>query len=158
LTAGPSSTAPSVAKRDPWQGQSHERSAALKATWQYWCVQSGETACTTPSSSRKAATLSPSTLTMPPSPGASWSSDGTSGDASRSPKKCAPTLRPSLSRFEAEASGLKRFASNVAAHGFSIPPIASASISAAAAALVKPHFLKPLAVHTWREIGESFPT
>ena len=34
LTAGPCSTVPSTPKREPWQGQSHERSAALNATWQ----------------------------------------------------------------------------------------------------------------------------
>ena len=34
LTAGPWSTVPSGAKREPWQGQSHERSASLKLTWQ----------------------------------------------------------------------------------------------------------------------------
>ena len=74
-------------------------------------------------------------LTMPPSPGASSSSERTSGAESRSPKKCAPTLTVSLSRLGAERERLEAVASNVSAHGFSRPAIASASMSAAAAPL-----------------------
>src|SRR5690606_17869931 len=36
--AGPCSTSPSVLKREPWQGQSQERSAELKCTTQPMCV------------------------------------------------------------------------------------------------------------------------
>ena len=53
---------------------------------------------------------------------------------------------------------MKRFESNVAAHGFSRPAIASASMIAAAAPFVMPHFLKPDAVQTVRATGESLPT
>ena len=63
--------------------------------------------------------------------------------ASRSPKKCAPTLTVSLSSDEAEASGLKRLASNVSSHSGGSPAIAPESMSAAAAPFVMPHFLKP---------------
>ena len=49
-TAGPSSTEPSTAKREPWQGQSQERSAALKRSTQPRWVQPIETACKVPSS------------------------------------------------------------------------------------------------------------
>jgi release factor glutamine methyltransferase len=43
FTAGPSSTLPSTAKREPWHGQSHERSAALKRKRQPMWVQRSET-------------------------------------------------------------------------------------------------------------------
>jgi hypothetical protein len=44
LVAGPSSTRPSMSKREPWHGQSQLRSTALKATWQPWCVQTDDRA------------------------------------------------------------------------------------------------------------------
>jgi hypothetical protein len=51
-TAGPVSTRPSHAKREPWQGQSQLRSAGFQVTWQPRCVQTGETRCSRPCSSR----------------------------------------------------------------------------------------------------------
>ncbi len=51
-TAGPSRTAPSTSKRDPWHGQSQLRSAALNRTRQPRWVQRTPTACRAPSSSR----------------------------------------------------------------------------------------------------------
>lgn len=44
FTAGPSRTFPSTSKREPWHGQSHDRSAGLNRTSQPRCVQVGETA------------------------------------------------------------------------------------------------------------------
>src|SRR3954447_7951764 len=53
-TAGPSSTSPSRAsKREPWQGQSQVRSAALKETMQPRWVQRAESRGRSPSSSRE---------------------------------------------------------------------------------------------------------
>src|SRR3954451_10687313 len=51
-TAGPSRTAPSTSKRDPWHGQSQLRSAALKRRRQPRCVHRSETPCSSPASSR----------------------------------------------------------------------------------------------------------
>ena len=53
---GPSSTAPSCAKREPWQG--HSKPSAPGFTMQPRCVQTVETA-KTPSASRKTATMRP---------------------------------------------------------------------------------------------------
>src|SRR5829696_5307152 len=71
-TAGPCSTSPSGAKRDPWHGQSQLRSARFQLTWQPRCVQVAETATSVPSSRRWPATFSPPSSTMSPSP--AWSS------------------------------------------------------------------------------------
>jgi hypothetical protein len=51
-TAGPSSTPPSTSNREPWHGQSQERSAPLKRSRQPMWVQRSDTACSAPSSSR----------------------------------------------------------------------------------------------------------
>ena len=51
-TAGPSSTSPSTSKRDPWQGQSHDRSAELKRSRHPRWVHRIDTACSPPSPSR----------------------------------------------------------------------------------------------------------
>ena len=51
-TAGPWRTVPSGAKREPWQGQSQDRSARFQLTWQPRWVQVAETAISVPSSSR----------------------------------------------------------------------------------------------------------
>jgi RNA polymerase sigma-B factor len=50
--AGPCRTVPSVAKREPWQGQSQVCSASLKATMQPRCVQRAETETVSPSALR----------------------------------------------------------------------------------------------------------
>jgi hypothetical protein len=50
--AGPWMTWPSMSNREPWQGQSHDRSAVLNVTRQPRWVQVAATACRVPSSSR----------------------------------------------------------------------------------------------------------
>src|SRR3954452_17090731 len=50
--AGPWITRPVTSKREPWQGQSHERSAEFHCTWQPRWVQTADTACIVPSSLR----------------------------------------------------------------------------------------------------------
>jgi hypothetical protein len=49
VVAGPSRTLPSTPKREPWHGQSHERSAELKRSRQPRWVQRSETECRRPS-------------------------------------------------------------------------------------------------------------
>jgi hypothetical protein len=51
-TAGPCTTAPSRANREPWQGQSQVRSAPFQSTMQPRWVQRADSARTVPSSSR----------------------------------------------------------------------------------------------------------
>jgi hypothetical protein len=46
-----------------------------------------------------------------------------------------------------------RWGENVAAHGFSAPPIRSRRISAANVAPVRPHFMKPEATNSREERG-----
>ena len=83
LTAGPCRISPSGEKREPWHGQSQLRSPEFQFSWQPRCVQTGETAWSVPSSSRKAATFSPSSCAMSASPGAS--SPGVAPAALRQP-------------------------------------------------------------------------
>src|SRR3954447_1144742 len=52
FTAGPWITRPVTSKREPWHGQSHERSAEFHCTWQPRWVHTAETACSVPSSLR----------------------------------------------------------------------------------------------------------
>ena len=90
-TAGPWSTSPSGAKREPWHGQSQLRSARFQLTWQPRWLQLVETATSVPSSRRWPATFSPAWRTMSPSPGASDSIGRVPRFVIRSPTKCAPT-------------------------------------------------------------------
>ena len=54
---------------DPWQGQSHVRSALFQVTVQPLCVQIAERRWRLPPSSLQAAIFFSPLMTMPPSPG-----------------------------------------------------------------------------------------
>src|SRR5690606_23861469 len=74
--AGPLITSPSGAKREPWQGQSQLRSTSFQCTMHPRWVQTAESSCATPSSSRKTATGFPSRRTTTPRPGSTSCSVG----------------------------------------------------------------------------------
>ncbi len=52
FTAGPWITRPVWSKREPWQGQSQDRSAWFHFTWQPRCVHTADTWCSLPPGSR----------------------------------------------------------------------------------------------------------
>ena len=97
-------------KREAWQGQSQLFSALFQATIQPKWEQTAETVCITPSSSRYAATFSPSTATNFASPIAISESEVELSPLSRSPTQCIPTLIVCLIAFGV-ARGVRRVTS-----------------------------------------------
>jgi hypothetical protein len=63
-------TVPSVLNLEPWHGQSQVTSAALNSTVQPKCVQTAETALTSPAVLTYTAVFAPPMSTTRPSPGA----------------------------------------------------------------------------------------
>ena len=94
---------------------------------------------------------------MPAWPGASDPTERTSGGATWSPTKRAPTFTFSFTSSFADASGLKRVESNSDAHGLSRSAIRSVRIIPAAVPFVSPHFMKPVATHSRFWKGASRP-
>ena len=82
--AGPEMTSPFGLKREPWQGQSHVRSAVFHATVQPMWVQIADRIVTAPAGSRYAATFAPFRSRTLPCPRLTSRSERPSAPAKRS--------------------------------------------------------------------------
>src|SRR6478735_2907777 len=159
-------TVPSVANREPWQGQSHVTSVGLNSTVQPRCVQTAETAWTSPAGLRYTAVLAPLTSTTVPSPGATPAGTARAAGApsAGAPSAGAPSAGAPSAGASSGGSGTSRGApplrllSNTAAHGLAVPHRVSRRIKAAAVPLVRPHLRSPVITWTCRDSGPIRPT
>ena len=143
--------------REPWHGQSHVRSAAVPRSRCNRDACSAPTRrCSSPSSSRETATCRCPSRTTRPRPGATPCT--VPRLRMRSAMQIPAVLEPFLHDPGPAASGVTRIESHAGAHGFSIPPILSLSIIAAAVPLARPHLRNPVAVRTRSEKGHRRPT